>query len=137
MLFGYCCNTNMELLAVVTPPPYNYICWSTWKTFWGENFTPVKITVCGRRNVRKHGEIKNGEKYIILDIFSKVDGKDKRGVISSISRYRMEIPGKGMTTSLSLGTKNTNKKQKARFSSNDITNQDFRNFLTKFKIHLI
>ena len=137
MLFCYCCNMNMELLAVVTPPPYTCICWSTCKTFWGENFTPVNITTCGRHNVRKHGEIKNGEKYIILDISSKVDGKDKRGVISSISRDRMEIPGKGMTTSLSLGTKKTNKKQKARFSSNDITNQDFRNFLTKFKIHLI
>ena len=45
----------------------------------------------------------------------------------------MGIPGKGMNTSLSLRTKRSNDKQRARFSINEITNQDFSNFLNKFK----
>ena len=53
----------MKLLAVVTPPSI-YHGLSTWKTFWEEKFTPVNTTSFGRRNVRKHRDIKNGEQYI-------------------------------------------------------------------------
>ena len=35
----------------------------------------------------------------------------------------MKKPGKGMTNSLDLRTKSSNKKQKERFSIDDITNQ--------------
>ena len=41
--------------------------------------------------------------------------------------------GEGMTEFLSIRIKIPNKKQKARFSITDITNQAFRNFLKKFK----
>ena len=44
----------------------------------------------------------------------------------------MEIPGKGMTTSLAIMTKRTKNKQKARFAITEITNQDFRKLLNKF-----
>ena len=44
----------------------------------------------------------------------------------------MEKPGKGVTTSLNLRTKGSNKKQKSRFSITEITNQDFRKFSKKF-----
>ena len=55
---------NMKLLEVVTPPSIYHGC-STWKTSWEVNFTldeftPVKIQSCGRCNVSKHIEIKNG-----------------------------------------------------------------------------
>ena len=43
--------------------------YSNQKKFWEENFTPVNTTSCGRRNVRKHIEIKDSEKYIAFDIF--------------------------------------------------------------------
>ena len=45
----------------------------------------------------------------------------------------MEIPGKGMTTSLAIMTKRTKNKQKARFAITEITNQDLKKFLKKFK----
>ena len=62
----------MKFLVVVTPPSIYHVC-STRKTFWEENstlgeFTPVNMKNCGRRNVRKYIKIKNGKKYIILDI---------------------------------------------------------------------
>ena len=65
---------NMKLLAVVTPPSI-YHGSSTRKTFWEEHFTgkeslflDVNMKNCGRRNVRKHKEIKGIDKYVILDI---------------------------------------------------------------------
>ena len=124
---------NMKFLEVVTPPPDIYNVSSTRNTFWEENFIPVNMTSCGRRNVRKNRETKNGEKYIILEISSKLDCLDNREVIYSESKDYMGIPGKGMTTYMYLRTKRTNKKQKARFSITDITNQDFRKLLNKFK----
>ena len=66
---------------------------------------------CGRRNVRKHRDIKNGEKYILLDISSKIDYMDKREVTSSESKGYILRPGKGLTTSLSLNNKGLNKKK--------------------------
>ena len=44
----------------------------------------------------------------------------------------MGRPGKGLTTSLYLRSKVPNKKQKARFSITDITEQDFRKLIKKF-----
>ena len=45
----------------------------------------------------------------------------------------MGRPGKGLTTSLALSTKSSNKKQKAGLAITGITNQDFRKLLNKFK----
>ena len=39
---------------------------------------------------------------------------------------------KGMTNSLALRTKRSNKKQKSRFDITDITNHDFRKLFRKF-----
>ena len=63
----------MKFLSVVTPLPPIYNGCPTQKTFWGEKFIPLKITSCGRHNVSKHTKIKIGEKYIILDIYSKIN----------------------------------------------------------------
>ena len=59
---------NMNILSVVTPTSI-YHGYSTGKTFWEEKFTgeekftlgefsDVNMQNCGRRNVRKHREIK-------------------------------------------------------------------------------
>ena len=69
---------NMKLLLVVTSPPAIYHGCYTWRMSWEDKFIPVDMTICIRRNVRKHREIKNGEKYIALDIFLKLDFLDKR-----------------------------------------------------------
>ena len=124
---------NMNLLAVVKTPPAVYHGCSTQKKSRKEKFTPVNMTSCGRRSVRKYREINNGEKYIILDISSKLDLLDKRLVTSSKSKDYMIRPGNGLTTSMDLRTKTSNKKQKARFAVTDITDQDFEKLLKKFK----
>ena len=72
----------MKLLAVVTPPLYIYHDLSTRDTFLEDEFTPVYMTSCGTRNIRKHREIKNGEKCIILDISYKRNFLDRREVTS-------------------------------------------------------
>ena len=76
----------MNFLSVVTPPPYIYHGCSTWKKTWQNNFTPVNMTSCGRHNVRKHREIKNGEKYNIFYISYKNDCLYKREATSSESK---------------------------------------------------
>ena len=48
--------------------------------FWEENFTQVNIKSFGRRNVRKHRDTKNGDKYIILYIYFKLDCMKKKGI---------------------------------------------------------
>ena len=73
----------MRFLAVVTPL-YIYDGCSTWKTFWEGKFTgkenlflAADMKNCGRRNVRKHKEIRGSDKYVTLDISSKFDSLDK------------------------------------------------------------
>ena len=72
----------MKLLTVVIPPSIYRGC-STWKTFWEEKFTPVNIKNCGRRNDRKHREIKDGEQYIALEISLKFGNLEKIKITSS------------------------------------------------------
>ena len=83
---------NMNLLAVLTSPSIYHGC-STWKTFWEGNFTgeenlfsAVNMKICGRRNVRKHRDIKGGDKYAILDISLKFHSLDKIKITSSESK---------------------------------------------------
>ena len=58
---------TMKYLSVVTSLSIYHGC-STWKTLWEDNSTLASMRSCGRRNVRKHKEINNGEHYIALDI---------------------------------------------------------------------
>ena len=124
---------NIKFLAVITPPPGIYHGCSTRKTFWEERFTPVNITSFVRRKVRKHREIMNGEKYIILNISSKLHCVDKRGLNSSYSKDYMGRLCKCLTNSIDLRIKWSNNKNKSRFAIADITNQYFRKLLRSFK----
>ena len=101
----------MNFLAVVTPPSIYHGC-STRKTFWEENFTgkeyfflSMSMKNCGRRNVRKHKEIRGSDKYITLDISSKFDSMDKMKITSSEPKVKLERLGKGFITSLGFKTK--------------------------------
>ena len=78
---------NMNLLAVVTPTSIYFGC-SNHKTFWEEKFTigefsAVNMKNCGRRNVRKHREIKGSENYFTLEISLNFDSLDKMRIKSS------------------------------------------------------
>ena len=57
---------------------------------------------CGCRNVRKHREIKNGEKYITLEISLKFGSMDKIKVKSSEPKYYLVISRKGLIAYLGL-----------------------------------
>ena len=86
---------NMKLLAVVKPPSIYHGC-STRKTFWEEKFideeklfSAVNMKNCGRRNVRKHREIKGSENYLTLDISLKFDSLDKIKITYSDSKEEL------------------------------------------------
>ena len=102
---------NMKLLAVVTPLSI-YHSYSTRKTFWEEKFTDeeklfsaVNMRNCGRRNVRKHKDIKGSDKYVTLDISLKFDIRNKMKITSSESKGKLEGSGKGLITSLDFKAK--------------------------------
>ena len=78
---------NIKLQAVVSSPSI-YHGWSTRKTLWeaiftlGE-FTAVNKKKIGYRNVRKHREINDSDKFVTLDISLKFDSLDKMKITSS------------------------------------------------------
>ena len=108
----------MKLLAVVTPPSI-YHCWSTWKTFWEENFTgkkdlfqSVNMKTFGRHKVRKHKEIKGSDKIVTLNISAKFDSLNKIKTTSSDWKGKLGRSGKGLVTALAFKTKVGSQKYK-------------------------
>ena len=92
---------DMKILAVVTPPSM-YPGYLTWKTFWEENFTgeekvfsAVNMKNCGRRNVRKHKDIKCSDNYVTLDISLKLDILDRMKITSSESKENCKDQERG------------------------------------------
>ena len=138
---------NMKLLEVVTPP-YIYHGWFTRKTFWEEKFTgeekfrlgeftAANMKNCGRRNVRKHREIKGSEKYVTLDISLKFDNLDKIRITYSESKDNLGRLGKGLITSLGLKAKARRKKyQKSRYAISNVSKKDLSKIIREFdKLH--
>ena len=126
---------NMNLLAVVTPMSIYHGC-STRKTFWEENFTgeekftvgefsDVNMKTCGCRNVRKHKEIKGGDKYVTLDISLKFDSLDKMRITSSESKDNLVRSGKGLIKYLGLKAKSRpNKYKNSRYAIVNVSKKD-------------
>ena len=77
---------SVNLLVVVTPLSIYHDC-STRKKFWEEKITLVNMKNCGGHNVRKHRDIKDGEKYIILYISLKFVSLDKIKITSLEPKY--------------------------------------------------
>ena len=101
----------MKFLVVVKPPLI-YHGFPTQKTFWEEKLTGKKdlfqsmnMKNCGCRKVRKHKEIKGSDKIITLDVSAKFDILNKMKTISSESKGKLGISGKGLVTTLSFKTK--------------------------------
>ena len=104
----------MKLLAVVTPPFIYHGC-STWNMFWEEEFTlgkftPVNMKNCGRRNVSKHGEIKNGERYTTLGILLEFGILENIKTTSSEPKYYLRISEKRLIIFLGIKTVSSKKK---------------------------
>ena len=94
---------NMNLPSVVTPPSICHDC-STHKTFWKENFTLANMKYCGIKNVRKHRDIKDGNKYTTFDTSLNIGSLEKIKITSSEQKYYFGRSGKGLITSLCLKT---------------------------------
>ena len=145
----------MKFLAVVTPPSIYNGC-STRKTFWEENFTgkedfflSVNMKNCGRRNVRKHKEIRGSDKYftlknhkdirgsdkyVTLDISSKFDSLDKMKITSSESKVKLERSGKGLITSMGFKAKaRPQKYKKARYAIGIVSEKDIFKIIREFE----
>ena len=133
-----------NLLAVVTPPSIYHAC-STRKTLREENFTyeenfisDVNMQNCGRRNVRKHREIKGSDKYVSLDISLKFDSLDKMKIKSSESRDNLRRSGKEFITSLGIKAKARPEKYKSQGMPSGVSvRRTFQRLLGSLKKYLI
>ena len=131
---------NMNILAVVTPPSI-YNCCSTRKTLWGEMFTDeetffsdLNVKNCGRRNVRKHRDIKGSEKYVTLDISLKIDSLDNMKITSSESKGKFERSGKCLIISICFKAKaRPNKYKKSKCAIGNFSNKELSKIIREFE----
>ena len=130
----------MKLLLVVTPPSIYHGC-STWKTFWEEIFTgeeklfsAMNMKKCGRRNVRKHKEIKGSDNYFTLDISLKFDNLYKMIITYLESKVKLERSVKGLITSLGFKAKvRPQKYKKAGYAIGNVSRKDLSNIIREFE----
>ena len=128
----------MNLLAFTTQPSIYHGCY-TWKTFWEENFTigeftPVNMKNYGRHNVRKYREIKDGKKYITLEIFLKFVSLDNMRIAYSEPKYYLGRSGKGLITSMDLKTNvRSNKNKKSRYAITNVSMKDISKMIKDFE----
>ena len=97
-------------------------------------FLSVKMKNCGRRKVRKHKEIKDSDKIVILDISSKFDSLNKMETTSSESKEKLERSRKGLVTALAFKTKvRSPKYKKARYALVNVSEKDFSKIIKEFE----
>ena len=104
-------------------------------------FELVSMKSCGKRNIRKHRELKKGDervayenKYEILKFSEKFDNLDKMETTSSESKVKMEGSGKWLVTSLALKTKERSTKYKmARYDIGNVSMKDLVNKIIEFE----
>ena len=75
----------------------------------------------GRLNVRKHREIKDSDKYVILDISLKFESLEKMRITSSDSKDNLLISRKGLITSLGIRSKARPKNAKRKDMPSEIS----------------
>ena len=78
---------------------------------------------CGFLNLMTHRDIRDGEKYITLDILLKFGSLDKIKITSSETKYYLGGSGKGLINSLGINTIVRSKK-KARYAINNVSMKD-------------
>ena len=76
---------------------------------------------CGRRNVRKHREIKGSDKYITLDISLKFGSLDKIMITSSEPKDDLVRSGKGLIAFLGLEAKARPNKYKMQYMPSEMS----------------
>ena len=97
-------------------------------------FLAVDMKNCGRRNVRKHKEIRGSDKCVALDISSKFDSLDKMKITSSESTGKLERSGKGLITSLGFKNKERSPKyKKAKYAIVNFSEKDLSKIIKDFE----
>ena len=129
---------NTNLLAVLSPPSIYRVSF-TRKTFWRKvftlgEFTPAKMKNCGRRNVSKHRDIKNGEKYTTLDILLKFGSMDKMEITNPDPKYYLGRSGKGLITYVGLKIIVMPKKnKKSSYAITNVSMKDLSKIIKEFE----
>ena len=89
---------------------------------------------CGRCNVKKHRETKNGDKYTTLDISLDFGCLENMKITTSDQKYYLGRSGKELITSLSLRTiRRSKKKKKARHAITYIRRKDISKIIKEFE----
>ena len=87
----------------------------------------------GRRNVRKHREIKGRDKYVTLYISLKFGSLNKMRITSLEPNDNLVISEKGLITSLGLKDKSMPKKyKKARCAIKNVIKKDLSKIIKEF-----
>ena len=85
---------------------------------------------CGRHNIRKHREIKNGEKYATLEISLRFFSLDKIKITSSEQKYYLGRSEKGLIIYLGIKTiEKSNKNKKVRYAITNVSLKDISNII--------
>ena len=93
----------------------------------------VNMKDYGRRNVRKHKEIKGSYKYVTLYTSSKFDSLDKMKIKSLESKVKLERSGKGLVTSLGFKANVSPQKQKkARYAIGNVSEKELSKIIREF-----
>ena len=89
---------------------------------------------CGRRNVKKHREIKGSDKYVILDISLKLESLNNMKITSSESKDNLGRSGMGLIASLGIKSKvRPHKFKKARYAIGNFSKKDLSNIIKEFE----
>ena len=92
------------------------------------------MKMCGCHNFRRHRDIKNGDKYINLDISLTFGSLDKMKITSSHPNDYLRRPGKGLINLLGIKTIGSSKKnKKARYDINNVSMKDLSNIIKEFE----
>ena len=88
----------------------------------------------GRRNVRKHKEIKGSYKYVTLGISLKFDKLDKIKFTSSDSKGKLEKLGKVLITSMGFKANvRPQKYKKSRYAIINVSKKDLSKIIREFE----
>ena len=89
---------------------------------------------CARSKVRKHKDIKGGDKIVTLNVSEKIDSMNKMENTSSESKGKLGRSGKGLVTALDLKIKvRSSKYKRARYAIGNVSEKDLLKIIKEFE----
>ena len=94
----------------------------------------MNMAICGCRNFRKHGEVKDSDNFVIFDILLKFGSMYNISITSSDPKYYLGRSGKGLITFLGIKTNVWSKKyENARYNITNISMKDISKIIKEFE----